>query len=343
MLLRDFLSKALSDYSSDDGTSGPIHALLRSAGRELEDVRPPGLRVRGSGGQFNRSTETPWVALMNPDETRTPQQGLYLVYLFASDMQSVSLSLNQGVTAVQKRTKSTGAALTDAVRDIADSLWSAIETQRPASAERALGIGDSGWRQQAYEAANIAAIRYEGASLPSEEVLVGDLLGMVGLYDAAIAARNAIQIASGEKSTPPQSRKPADVGALTLGGFKPKSPSDYWAQIPQRLERRTRQHEDLVAKYSAFLKDASIECHTPHPVDLVAVTSGGVWIVEAKVLKQGNATQAVREAIGQLFHYRYLHWTLSGEPAPAGIVALFSEPIGDLYVDLLHELGIEAV
>jgi hypothetical protein len=49
----------------------------------------------------------------------------------------------------------------------------------------------------------------------------------------------------------------------------------------------------------------------------------------------------VREAIGQLFEYRrFLYAGTSIDPT---LVGLFSEPIGDAYVGLLQELGIEAV
>jgi hypothetical protein len=61
--------------------------------------------------------------------------------------------------------------------------------------------------------------------------------------------------------------------------------------------------------------------------------------VEAKVLYQGNATNAVRAAFGQLFAYRhFLYQKLQPQ-----LVALFSEPIGDGYVAFLEACGIASV
>jgi hypothetical protein len=50
----------------------------------------------------------------------------------------------------------------------------------------------------------------------------------------------------------------------------------------------------------------------------------------------------VREAIGQLFAYRHFCYRELGRPDPA-LVALFSEPIGDAFVELLASLNIEAI
>lgn len=64
------------------------------------------------------------------------------------------------------------------------------------------------------------------------------------------------------------------------------------------------------------------------------------WLVEAKIVYEGNVTNAVRDAIGQLLQYRHL---LYPEGTAIRLVALFSEAIGEAYVDLLSSLGIRAV
>jgi len=47
----------------------------------------------GTGGW----TDTPWVGILNKFETTTPQEGVYVVYIFSEDMQKLYLTLNQGV------------------------------------------------------------------------------------------------------------------------------------------------------------------------------------------------------------------------------------------------------
>lgn len=79
---------------------------------------------------------------------------------------------------------------------------------------------------------------------------------------------------------------------------------------------------------------------TEHPKDLVLRTDDAEYLVEAKVIRNGNSTQAVREAIGQLFTYRFFLY--SGEP-PKGLVGLFSEPLGEGYVKFLTSHNILVV
>jgi hypothetical protein len=61
------------------------------------------------------------------------------------------------------------------------------------------------------------------------------------------------------------------------------------------------------------------------------------WLVEAKVLYSGNATDAVRAAIGQLMTYRYFLYQCH---APPYLLALFNEPVRDAYSALMESLGI---
>lgn len=54
--------------------------------------------------------------------------------------------------------------------------------------------------------------------------------------------------------------------------------------------------------------------------------------------RAANPERAVRAAIGQLFTYRFLYY-----PTGTNKVALFSSPVGDLWVDLLHQLSIDTI
>ena len=53
--------------------------------------------VKGRMGSANKS-ECPWVAIMDRNITQSTQKGLYVVFLFAKDMKSFYLTLNQGIT-----------------------------------------------------------------------------------------------------------------------------------------------------------------------------------------------------------------------------------------------------
>lgn len=64
-------------------------------------------------------------------------------------------------------------------------------------------------------------------------------------------------------------------------------------------------------------------------------------LVEAKVVRQGNGVNAVREALGQLFFYRHMYH--GGAKLPTALVALFNESVGELSLQFLQSCQINAV
>jgi hypothetical protein len=99
----------------------------------------------------------------------------------------------------------------------------------------------------------------------------------------------------------------------------------------------------LIADYGAWARSEGFAASTAvNPRDLVLRRGASEWLVEGEVLRRGNAAHAVREAIGQLLEYRRFQYVEFGKSVPV-LVGLFSEPIGDAYVTLLEELGIQSV
>jgi hypothetical protein len=104
---------------------------------------------------------------------------------------------------------------------------------------------------------------------------------------------------------------------------------------------KTRRHERLIREYGSWLATAGFRVSTnTHPRDLVAWRDEREWLIEAKVLYLGNATDAVRSALGQLYAYRHFLYPSDHRP---GLVALFSEAVGPAFVSLLEEAGIASV
>ncbi len=60
------------------------------------------------------------------------------------------------------------------------------------------------------------------------------------------------------------------------------------------------------------------------------------------MLYNGNASEAVRAAVGQLFDYRHFFYVVPGLPLPS-LLALFSESVGGAYVEFLESLSIASV
>ncbi|MDR3031554.1 MAG: DUF3578 domain-containing protein, partial [Kitasatospora sp.] len=102
MTIRGFLHEVGATYNRLAGTQSQAAQLLRKAPSYFEQHSQSYYKVKGSPGNGNAAF-CPWVAFFDPDETDTARHGMYVVYLFAENMSTVSLSLNQGVTDLQER------------------------------------------------------------------------------------------------------------------------------------------------------------------------------------------------------------------------------------------------
>jgi hypothetical protein len=122
---------------------------------------------------------------------------------------------------------------------------------------------------------------------------------------------------------------PSRVDALKAV-FKPKSAEDYIAIIQASVQRRSRSHERLVRLTGEWLQASGAEVVTPHPVDLLMVKPRKV-ILEAKVTC-GRPGAAIRQAVGQLFEYR---WFLG--PQDADLAILLDAAPGDALVSYVEE------
>jgi hypothetical protein len=309
--------------------------LLKRAGRELQEHVPGGIEVKGSGGQTT-ATFTPWVGFFDPDETTSPQTGVYVVYIFSEDLQRVVLTLNQGITRLVealgwKRARERLAADAKNIRE-------AMPPSGVAGLDYAIRLGSRGARQRAYEAGNIAGKSYDLNTLPAEPQLRANLRRMMALYQLAVATkRSLLQAQPGSIASASVLQQPVDD---PLRDFKPKNSDNYTAHLTGRVLTKSRRHEWLIEQYGTWVAARGFVPSTKeHPKDLVLRRDGLEWLVEAKVLYQGNATEAVRAALGQLYAYRHFLY-LTSEPQ---LVALFSEPIGDGYVAFLEACGIASV
>lgn len=77
----------------------PMHVRMASLRRALKEDAgpfPPSAKVRSGIGKFGTWAEVPWVAMLDDRANAVPQQGVYVVLLFASDGGTLNVSLNQG-------------------------------------------------------------------------------------------------------------------------------------------------------------------------------------------------------------------------------------------------------
>lgn len=338
MDVRTFLRSVAERYDRLAGLSTDTQRLLRSAGSHLDHLVPAGYEIVGSGGK-GTATLTPWVGFFDPDETTSPEEGLYVVYLWAADLASVSLVLLQGITKLGREVGPRAArALLEAE---SAQIRAGLQPASIGGLDLALDLGSLGFRQLGYSAACVVARRYEFSDLPTEEGLRSDLDRFLALYQDAIGVKRRLAISGTATATSAaNSQLDAEAGDL-LAHFRPRDDTDYVAHLQGRSLVKSRRHERLVNEYGRWAADQGFAPSTrDHPQDLLLRREGNVWLVEGKILYRGNATAAVRAAIGQLFTYRYFLWPSSPTPS---LLALFSEPVGSAYVALLEELAIAAV
>ena len=82
----------------------PAYLALRNAAQRIESLLPrrlAGASVKPSVGQGNWAS-VPWIAVLHPAVTSSTQEGVYPVLLFHPDMESVEVTIAQGVTKLKQ-------------------------------------------------------------------------------------------------------------------------------------------------------------------------------------------------------------------------------------------------
>lgn len=345
MGIRDLLLGIGTTYDRTLGTGRRVHAqeLLRSASNHLVGCVPSGLSVKASGGQGS-STFTPWIGIYDPQETLSSRRGLYLVYIFSADMRFVFLILNQGVTELKDeygidgaltRLERTAILLLERLPSELVQPWQDVVDLRT----------ENGWRQRAYASGSVVAREYRLDDLPAESELRADLRDMADVFRLAIGLKKSgIDTNRG----PLRDRRAAiQIGsrvsdARPLEGFRPKDSSDYIAHLKGRTLLKGRKHEKLIEDFVCHLGGSGFRSATvgASPRDLVAYRDEHEWLIEAKYVADGKVRDATRQALGQLFEYRFCLYEKYAWPH---LVALFSEDVGTLFCQLLDENGIGVV
>lgn len=335
-------------YRHDLGRSQPAQQHLQQVRRELADLVPIGMQVLVSGAGQSLPI-VPWIAVLDTNVTTTAQQGLYVVYLYSVDLTRVYLSMNQGATEHLNRAHEDGltgaAARAGAVSELhkeSHFLQKGLSAEAVEGLLPTITLGEpKRFLPVAYEAGSVAAIEYNTDNLPESDTLTADLLRFLALYASCVEIKrdlrasdpSLIRTTAGPIPQAPPVKQPA---------FRPKSSADYIARVAAQSQVRARRHEALIRVFGTWVKSRGLVAATNvHPCDFTVDGDGHHWLVEAKTVGP-NAEHAVREAIGQLFSYRHFMYRERGKPDPS-LVALFTEPVGPAFGELLVSLGIEAV
>lgn len=123
-------------------------------------------KVEGSIGNGNIA-RVPWVGIFRTSVTHNAENGYYIVLLFAEDMSCCYLSLNQGITAVEKLYTKKFAR--KKMREVAAGAVKKLECH-PEALQGEIKLSSTGELGRGYEAAAIESFRYRYNELPSEHI-----------------------------------------------------------------------------------------------------------------------------------------------------------------------------
>jgi hypothetical protein len=355
MSLRELLSApATLDYNHTGDSQQPAQKALLNSRKELLEYVPIGYRVKKSGVAVKLPV-IPWISILNPELTTTTQAGLYVVYLYSADMKKLFLSMNQGYTRHAEVAEVSGfkgkakrERACETLRTEAHDLLAGLQIRDlvPTRNVATISLGANGDLPKGYEAGHIVGFEYSLSQMPIEEVLQDDLDAMFTIYDATRAINDEIRtLGQKERITVSTDPKTANMKStksdIAAGFFEPRTTSEYVAHFTKMTYQVSPLHEALLTEFAKYAESKSWEPKNKKigARDLVLVNSSGVEIlVEAKTVGQSQES-VVRQAIGQLFSYRYVYY--DGKDIP--LVALFNRPIAELWQGLLTSINIDFI
>jgi hypothetical protein len=336
--LNDFLLAVAEGYDYHDGFDTEQQRLLKEAHERLRDYGPAEFLIKASGGQPPlAATLTPWIGFFDPDESTTPMDGLYVVWLLDAAGQNWTLSVMMG-TEKRAQSYSREGQLLAALRAEAAAIRDALPERIAQAWDSAIDLRSNARRQRRYEAATILATAYPVSAMPSDAVLDADLRAMcIALQEAAHVKRQLAVLQPGVIST--SSAVVVDVRERDLV-FAPGIDQHSIVQLSKQSIARTPRHEGGLGRYGRWLQSQGFKPATNvHPRDFI-IPGPREWLGEYKVVYGNNVTRATREAHSQLKEYRHFLYPQQSQP---GLLAVFSDSVTAERVSWLNAEGIAVV
>ena len=349
MQLREFLLAVGETYDPAAGFDTPAQHLLSHAATELTGTGPADFLIRASGGQNPiGATDTPWVGFFDPDESTSPMEGLYVVWLLRASRDAWTLGVNIGTERLSARLKAQdllqpgGPPREPRVRSALAAEATAIRQHMPPSVvagwDTSIDLASTGTRQRRYVAATVLARTYPLATLPDEPTLQADLAAMCMALQEAVRSKRALAVVDpGTISTASATTTLTDTREYV---FSPGIDTPGSVALPTVPIERTPRHESGLRRYGQWLVDRGIDVATNvHPRDFI-VRQSPEWIGEYKVVYGSQVARATREAHSQLKEYRHFLY-----PPGSGVqlLAVFSAAVTDRRVAWLNSEGIAVV
>ena len=136
------------------------------------------LIIKGSIGKGYK-TDHPWIAVLNKNITRSTQKGVYVVFLFKSDMSGFYLTLNQGITNFEQKFDK---QKYDYAIKVANYFKSILNESKQFTTSTIDLVSQKGSLGYGYESTTILSKFYDYKFL-NEDTIIKDLKDMVEIYD----------------------------------------------------------------------------------------------------------------------------------------------------------------
>ena len=173
-VLKNFLRYKREDFEKDNYILRFVHDNLP---KEIKSNIEGNYTVKGSVGKGNWA-DCPTVSILDNDITNSTQDGIYLVYLFKSDMSGVYLSFTWGSYQFKKHKEK----LHEAVEDVRNLLFTSNKIENFELGE-SMDLISNAARPKSYEEASIVFKYYSLENFPDDEILINDLNEYLRLYD----------------------------------------------------------------------------------------------------------------------------------------------------------------
>lgn len=182
MNLKEVFDYILNNYITNEKRVDSTSALFEVINQKIPNaikqvISNSQYKIYGSIGRGNK-TKYPWIAVLNKEITTTTQEGLYLVYLFKSDMTGFYLSLNQGITNFKKKYPSKSYTY---AQKVAKYFQDEINIKYDVDNSPIDLVASKGSLGYGYEKTNVISKYYSRNSF-TEESLIEDLLQMLEIY-----------------------------------------------------------------------------------------------------------------------------------------------------------------
>jgi hypothetical protein len=185
--LREFTEARRGPFQKTD----PLWNAMSDVKSRLEKfaaVRSrPDLLVNISVGQGNWAA-VPWIALLNTKVTRSTQEGIYVVFLIATSLDRIFLTLNQGTTKLVQELGQREAQ--KRMLDVAGKTRALVPELASAgfALDNEIELGGGGWLAKNYEIGTIAHVDFDVTNVPHDDRMNELLEAVLEAYDSVIDA-----------------------------------------------------------------------------------------------------------------------------------------------------------